>query len=171
MEYINLYNNKREILNKTISRYEEPADGEYKLSVHVYFLNEKGELLIQKRNKNLKRNPSKWAFTGGAVDLNETSIEGAIREVREELGIIIDRNNMELVLSFKREHGFVDVWLVRENIDINNVKLNYDEVTEVKWATFDEVQHLIESNEFVKSTELYFDLFKKLLIRCYGMKL
>ena len=28
----------------------------------------------------------KWAFTGGAVDAGESSVEGALREVHEELG-------------------------------------------------------------------------------------
>lgn len=171
MEIIDLYNKKRERLDKTIIREEEPKDGEYKLSVHVWFLNSKGELLIQKRNENLKRNPGKWAFTGGVVDSGETSVEGAIRETKEELGIKVNENNIELLLSFKREHGFVDVWIVKDDIDINNIVLQESEVVEVKWVSIKELQQLIDRDQFVKSIGLYYDLLIKLLIKCHNVKI
>lgn len=172
MEVIDLYDGRREKLNKTFIRETgEPKQGEYKLSVHVWFLNSKGELLIQKRNKNLKRNPNKWAFTGGIVDANETSIEGAIREAKEELGIDVDKNKIELLLSFKREHGFVDVWLIKDDININDLLLQKSEVSEVRWVSIKELKYLIDSEQFVKSIELYYDLFKKLLEKCYNIKI
>ena len=171
MEIIDLYNSKREKINKTCLRTEEPENGEYKLSVHVWFLNSKGELLIQKRNKNLKRNPDKWAFTGGVVDSEETSLEGAIRETKEELGIDINRNKIELLLSFKREHGFVDVWLIKDDFNINELTLQKSEVSECKWVSIKELKYLIDSEQFVKSVELYYDLFIKLLEKCHNVEI
>ncbi len=171
MEIIDLYNSKREKINKTCLRTEEPEKGEYKLSVHVWFLNSKGELLIQKRNKNLKRNPDKWAFTGGVVDSEETSLEGAIRETKEELGIDINRNKIELLLSFKREHGFVDVWLIKDDFNINELTLQKSEVSECKWVSIKELKYLIDSEQFVKSVELYYDLFIKLLEKCHNVEI
>lgn len=170
MEMIDLYNKKRKKLGKTMERTEEPKEGEYKLSVHVWFLNSKGELLVQKRNENLKRNPGKWAFTGGAVDSGETSEEGAIREIQEELGIKIDEDKMELLLSFKRERGFVDIWLVKDDVDIKNIAIQEDEVTEVKWVSIKELEELIDTDQFVKSIKLYYELFKKLLVKCHNIK-
>ena len=170
MEIIDLYNGKREKLNKTFIREDgEPEDGEYKLSVHVWILNNRGEILIQKRNENLKRNPGKWAFTGGIVDSGETSVEGAIRESKEELGIDIDKNKIELLLSCKREHGFVDVWLVKDNIEINNLVLQKSEVSEAKWVSIEELKRLIDDEQFVKSVDLYYDLFVKLLKKCHNV--
>ncbi len=171
MEIIDLYNGKREKLNKTCLRTEEPEDGEYKLSVHIWFLNSNGELLIQKRNENLKRNPGKWAFTGGAVDSKETSMDGAIREAKEELGIDINTNKIELLLSFKRERGFVDVWLVKDDFDISDLTLQKSEVSEIKWISIKELKHLIDSEQFVKSVELYYDLFIKLLEKCHNVEI
>lgn len=109
MEMIDLYNSKREKINKIWERKSEvePPKGEYKLNVHTYLINDKNELLIQKRGSTLRRHPNKWNFTGGAVDTGESSFEGAKREVREELGIEVD--DLELLLSFRREHDFVDV--------------------------------------------------------------
>lgn len=164
MEKINLYNNKKELLNKEFIReLGEPQPGEYKLSTHVWIINEKKELLIQKRSSTRKSNPSKWAFTGGAVDFGETSVEGALREVKEELGINIDSDSIELLLTLKREHDFVDVWLIDKSIDICDVIIQKEEVSEVKYVSFEKLELMIKNGEFVPSVKLYFDTFKNLL--------
>lgn len=171
MEVIDLYNAKKEKLGKTFIREQgEPEDGEYKLSVHVWILNSKGEVLIQKRNENLKRNPGKWAYTGGIVDEGETSLEGAIRETKEELGINVE-DKIEYLLSFKRERGFVDVWLVKYDIDIENITLQGEEVSEAKWVSIKELKELMNSGKFVKAIDLYYDLFEKLLVKCHNVKI
>ena len=169
MEIIDLYDARKQKLAKTMERSAgEPNEGEFKLSVHTWIVNEKGEFLIQKRNENLKRNPGKWAFNGGAVDANETSLEGAIREVKEELGVSIREEEIEYLLSFKREKGFVDVWLVKKNISLDEIVLQEEEVSEVKWVSLEEVNKLLENGEMVNSVNLYFDLFVKLLRRCHS---
>lgn len=167
MEKMNLYNNKKELIEKEFFRESgEPKEGEYKLSTHVWIINDKKEFLIQKRSSNRKSNPSKWAFTGGAVDFGETSIEGALREMKEELGIKETRDNIELILSLKREHDFVDVWLIKQNININDIIIQKEEVSEVKYVTLNELQNIIENGDFVPAINLYFDTFKILLKKC-----
>lgn len=167
MELVDLYNSRKENLHKTWNRKSElePPKGEYKINVHTWILNDRNELLIQKRGANLKRHPNKWNFTGGAVDTNESSYEGAKREVLEELGIIVD--NLELLISFRREHDFVDVWVCKANINIEDLVLSKREVQEVKWVNFEELEELMNNGEFVPSLKLYYPLFKKLLEKCY----
>ena len=140
MELVDLYDCKREKLNKVWERQSdfEPPFGEYKLNVHTWIINDKNEFLIQKRGACLKRYSNKWNFTGGAVDVNETSLEGAKREVKEELGL--DMENLELLLSFKREHDFVDVWIGRSNVNIDELQLSKREVQEVKWVSMEELE-------------------------------
>ena len=168
MEIIDLYDSKKQKLNKTMERSAgEPADGEFKLSVHTWILNSKGELLIQKRNESLKRNPGKWAFTGGAVDTNETSLNGAKREVKEEIGIEVKDEEIEYLLSFKREKGFVDVWLVKKDIAIEDLKLQDEEVSEARWVSLKTLIELAEKGEMVNSVNLYIDFLVKLLKKCH----
>lgn len=167
MELVDLYNSKRENLNKTWERSSdiEPPIGEYKLNVHTWLINDNYELLIQKRGANLKRHPNKWNFTGGAVDTNENSYEGAKREVKEELGIDVD--NLELLISFRREHDFVDVWIGKTNAKIEDLDTSTREVSEVKWVSLEELEELMNNGEFVPSLKLYYPLLKKLLEKCY----
>ena len=172
MEIIDLYDNKKQKLNKTMVRLAgEPAAGEFRLSVHIWILNSKGELLIQKRSESVKKNPGKWAFTGGVVDTNETSLEGAIREVKEELGVNVRNEEIEYLLSFKREKGFVDVWLVKKDISIDEVILQKEEVAEVKWVSIKEMIELMETGEMVASIDLYLDIFVKLLKKCHNINI
>ena len=171
MEIIDLYDRQKRRLHKTFDRYSgEPGEGEYKQNVHIWFLNSKGELLIQKRSESRSRNPGKWAFTGGAVDAGETSLESAMREVREELGLTFAEDELDFLLSFKREYAFVDVWLIETNIEIDEIKLQEEEVSEVKWVSIREVTNMLEKGEFVKSTKLYYDLFLKILENCYAVR-
>lgn len=171
MEIINLYDNKKHKLEKTLIRENgEPSEGEFKLSVHLWIMNDAGEFLIQKRSCNRKANPNKWAFIGGAVDLNEESYQGAIREAREEMGISLNPENVEFLLGFKREHDFVDVFLAKDNTNINDIKMQEDEVSESKWVSPSELSQIINNGDFVPVINLYYDLFKKLLEKCNGIK-
>lgn len=54
-----------------------------------------GNVLMTRRNKNLKSFPSAWVFPGGHLEKNENFDEGMLREVYEETGIqvIKDGNN------------------------------------------------------------------------------
>ena len=162
MEMVDKLNNKRQMLNKIAERHED-IDGEYRQSVHTWIQNSKGEFLIQKRTPNKKNFPNMWSQTGGGVDKGEITLQAALRECKEELGIDINPDNIELILSFKRKYDFVDVWLVKQDIDISKLVLQKDEVADVKWATVDEIRNLMKSGELAKSIDIYFDMFINLL--------
>ena len=162
MEMVDKLDNKRQMLNRITERSEK-IEGEYRQSVHTWIMNSKGEFLIQKRSPNKKTFPNMWSQTGGGVDEGETTLQAALRECNEELGISIDLNNIELILSFKRKFDFVDVWLVKQDIDISDIVLQKDEVSDVKWASIDEIRELMKAEKLAKSIEIYFDMFINLI--------
>lgn len=166
MEILDLYDSKKQKTNDKFERIKglEPPKGKYKINVHVYIINSENKLLIQKRADNIVRYPGMWNFTGGAVDSGESSYEGAKRELNEELGI---KTDLEYMLSFKREHDFVDVWIGKKDIDIKDIKFDINEVSEVRWVTLEELETMINEDLFVPSIKLYYELFKKLLYKCY----
>lgn len=45
--------------------------------------------IITRRAAKLRGHAGQWAFPGGRLDAGETSLEGAIRETREELGLAL----------------------------------------------------------------------------------
>lgn len=162
MEVVDKLNKRKEPLNKKADRYER-VDGEYCQYVHICIMNDKNEFLIQKRSPYKKIYPNMWSQTGGAVDSGETSLQGAIREVQEELGIDLDKENMEFMLSFKRYHSFVDVWLARQNIELKDIVMQKEEVSEVKWVNKDELKNMIDNGEVSGSVNLYYKMLIDLL--------
>lgn len=171
VEILDLYDARRNKLTKHIIRETEKVkNGEYKQSVHIWIMNSKNEFLLEKRAYNMETNPGKWAFVGGVVDTGETSLEGALRETREELGIDIDVNQIELMFTFKRKEDFVDVWIARKDIELSKLILQKEEVCEAKWVEIDELENMINREEFVPAIKLYYNFFKNLLYTFYLKK-
>lgn len=89
MEIWDLYTKYREKTGKEHVRGKQIPDGYYHLVVHVWIRNRKGEYLISQRAANRPTFPLMWECIGGSVLKGESSIEGAIREVKEEVGTYI----------------------------------------------------------------------------------
>ena len=162
MEFVEMFDNKRKSLNKTVERYTH-ITGEYAQGSHVWIMNSKGELLIQKRSATKRLYPNLWSITSGGTDSGETTLETVYREVKEELGITLKPEELELMMSYKRNHDFVDVCLARKDIDLKDITMQKEEVTEVKWVTEEELENLIKENQTPKSLQTYFGFLKSLI--------
>ena len=51
-------------------------------------------VLLHQRDGNTKINPNKWAFFGGLNEGNEDPTDCLIREVREEIGLTLSRDQV-----------------------------------------------------------------------------
>ncbi|MBP3501859.1 MAG: NUDIX domain-containing protein [Clostridia bacterium] len=162
MELVDKFDNRRAPLNKVTERFEV-IEGEYRQSMHLWIMNDKGEFLIQKRSDNKKTNPGLWSITGGGVEAGERSYETVIREAKEELGVDINPDKVNFMLSIKRRHTFADVYLVMQNVNIDDVVMQEEEVSNVKWATVDEIKKLIDEGQFTSSIKIYLDMLLYLI--------
>ena len=151
MEYWDLYDKNRKKINKTVKRGDPLQDDEYHLVVNAWIKNDKNEFLITQRSEN-KKFAFMWECTGGSVLQGETSIEGAIREVKEELGIDVDKSTGKLIGTTLRYYpncsDIFDVWLFTSNVPLSDVKVQEEEVCNVMWASIDEIKKLREDKKF-----------------------
>lgn len=155
MELVDLLNNRKELIGETCERNAVP-EGKYRLSIHIWIVNDKNEILIQQRSASRKMFPNMWTNTGGACIAGETSIETVFRELREELNVIPNIDDLELIASYKRKKDYVDVWLLRQNININDLKFNDNEVQAAKWVSIEEWKKLLIEEQAIKSSTNYF---------------
>lgn len=155
MEIVDLLNNRKELTGETCERNAVP-DGKYRLSIHIWIVNDKNEILIQQRSANRKMFPNMWTNTGGACIAGENSIETVFRELKEELDIVPSIDNLELIASYKREKDYVDVWILKQNINITDLKFNDNEVQDTKWVTVEDWKKLLIKKQAVKSSTDYF---------------
>lgn len=162
MEILDLYDENRIKTGRTYIRGENMPEDTYRLIVHLLIFDDYGNLLIQKRQKT-KSMANLWDITcGGAASAGETSKEAIARELREELGISLDFTNVRPIITANFKYGFDDFYLVRENINLDEVSLQEEEVAACRWANFDEVMDLMEKDRFVRYKKnfikLLFDL-------------
>lgn len=124
------------------------GSGEYHLVVHIWIISDDGKFLIQRRSEQKKLMPGEWAATGGAAVSGESSFEAASRELREELGISSDEQTLRFLKRINRRSSFVDIWVTRQNMPAENLKLQKSEVSSAKWVTKDCLKTMIKEGRF-----------------------
>lgn len=114
----------------------------------------------------MKNHPNKWDMSSvGHVISGETSIQGAIREVYEELGIKTQKSDYKFICEYIANEFFeiAQVYLVKLDLDITKLRLQKEEVSEVRWLCFNDFKKLFLSRNFVTFSDDYRSLVLKLL--------
>ena len=99
MEFWDLYTEDRKLTGIEHIRGEKLPENMYHLVVHVWIKNSKGEYLISQRSASRLTFPLMWECVGGSVLKGESSIDGAIREAKEEVGVELLPDNGKLIFS------------------------------------------------------------------------
>ena len=156
MEKRDLYNKNKKLTGETIYKNEKIPANRYILVVLVFIQNSQGKFLIQKRSK---QKDGKYASTGGHPKTGETSIDGMITEIEEELGLTVKPEELELIFSGQEnvKQVFFDIYYMRKDFNISDLKLQKEEVDFVEWLSFKEIETLIKKDLFLEShaEELY----------------
>ena len=152
IEYVDIYDrNKNKTGKIKIRNIDSYEDGEYIIGVQLVIFNNNDEILITKRSNTKKVLPGKWECNGGAIDACETSIQGLEREIREELGIILNINKVKLFKTVinEEEHVIKDIYLYRENYDISSLEFTDNEVSDAKFVSINKYMDMFNSGEIV----------------------
>lgn len=151
-ELWDIYDKDRNKTGKTVERGQPMRQGEYHLVVHVWIRNSNGEWLISKRAPN-KPLGGMWECTGGSALSGEDSKTAALREVQEELGVVLNPDNGRLFRSFMRQFhnfpDFSDIWVFEYDCPIESVVLQEDETCGAQWATSEQIIEMIRRGEFI----------------------
>ena len=152
MEIFDLYDKDFNKLDKTMVRGSTNNPGEYHLVVHMWFRNKAGKYLIQQRNKQTDRIPHQWFCTGGAAVSGDTSLQAAMRETKEELGLDLDSSKFKHISQYFMDQSdtnyITDVYLIEEDILIKDLILDTVEVRDVAYKTMDEIKEMIRNKQF-----------------------
>lgn len=154
MEYRDLYDENKNLTGEKISINDEISKGKYINTVVIFIENNRGELLLQINKKyNL------WSTTGGHPKSGESSLDGIITEVKEELGIDISNDKLILFKTIKTEDDFVDLYYLKKDIDLMDIVRN-EEVGEVGWFNDEEILEMISKKKLIPS---HISFYKELL--------
>lgn len=154
-EYFDVLNEKGEYTGIIETREKCHKEGLWHKAVVVFIINSKGQVLLQKRSANKKMWPNMWDITaGGHVLTGEFGFEAIIREAKEELGINLSKDDMTFIGSsistnikgdIINKH-FNEYYIANKDIDETKLKLQEEEVSDVKWIEKDEIIKRIKDN-------------------------
>lgn len=159
MEVWDLYTKDREKTNKTMIRGEKVPEGFYHLSVTVCIFNSEGKMLIQQRVPSKDDWPNLWDVScAGSAISGDTSQTAAEREVFEELGLKINLQNERPHLTNYFADGFNDIYILNMDLDLSKLKLQAEEVQNVKWATMEEIFTMLDEKTFIPYHKSWIEL-------------
>ncbi|MBD5136680.1 MAG: NUDIX domain-containing protein [Lachnospiraceae bacterium] len=139
-EIWDLYDENRMPAGRIHRRGDVMNKGEYHLVIHVCIFNSKNQLLIQQRQPFKSGWPNMWDVTvGGSALSGEDSRMAAERETFEEIGLKIDLSGIRPFFTINFPQGFDDYYIIEQEVDISELKLQEEEVQNVKWADKEEV--------------------------------
>lgn len=143
-ELVDIKGNKtgKILTNIDIGKQNSIPKGYYVSVTGVVIINDNNEILLQKRSRFKRSNPSKWGICGGKVNLGETTLDAVIRETLEEIGIILDKKDLKILSIYTNEKAYFTVYYVRKNVNIAECKLQTDELEEIKFFKIEELQYL-----------------------------
>lgn len=159
MEILDLYNDLGEKLKETIIRGEKPDKGKNIMLSVIFIKNNEDKYLIQKTSKT---KGNYFSSTGGHVTQGENGLETIKRELEEELGIVNVSDKIQHIKTFKypTKPCIFNVYLLNiEQLNISELKLQKEEVEEVKLLTSKEIEDIINNDNFLESHAYIFKNF------------
>jgi 8-oxo-dGTP pyrophosphatase MutT (NUDIX family) len=98
-------------------------------------------LLLTRRAASLRTHRSQWALPGGRCEAEETPVEGALRELHEELGLAVQSDDVLGVLDdYPTRSGYLITPVVVWASSSETLAPNPDEVASVHRIALDEIE-------------------------------
>jgi len=155
MELLDIVDENNNLTGKTEEKEIIHKKGLWHREVAIWIMNNKGEILIQKRAATKKQNPNKWGLTAGHIDAGESIESGMRREILEELGIEINNFSEIEIRKLQEEHHnsntinnyFAYVFFAKVDYDIQDYTIQKEELAELKYITIEELEEIVKNED------------------------
>lgn len=139
-EIFDVVDERDEVIGQQV-RSEVHRRGLRHRAVHILVFNHAGEVFLQKRSMSKDTHPGTWdSSTSGHVDSGEDYDESAIRELQEEIGLVIDAVPERLFkINACEETGQEFVWVYRTKSE-GPFELHPEEIETGGWFEISEVR-------------------------------
>ena len=152
MELIEIVDKNGNLTGQIMDKEEAHDKNLLHNEVAVFIINDKKQILLQKRSANKRFNPNKWGLCAGHVDAGESLESAALRELKEEVGIDIDMDELkqftkrEFTIGHTNSH-ITYFYFIKSNLNEDDFIIQKEELSEVKWFDIDEVVKIIKSKD------------------------
>ena len=152
MEYLDIVDENGNYTGELLERKEVHKKNLLHNEISIFVINEKGEVLLEKRSPNKKNNPNKWGLVAGHVEHLESISDAALRELEEEIGYSISKEQLHplldrLLLRGESNSYFSYCFYVLCNLKEEEFTLQKEEVSAVKWVPINELLDRIRNHD------------------------
>ena len=180
MEYLDIYDKNAMKLDIKKEKELVHLEGALHKTIHLWIINDKNELLLQRRSNDNPRYPGKLEISvAGHIRSGENSVEAIQREAFEEIGIRINPYFLEYLFSYKHQrimkdtyinNEISDVYIYKYNVEIDKCLFNDKAVSELKYVNYLELEKMWrkKDKELIDHEEHYeilFCMLKKYIIK------
>lgn len=158
----------------SVTREEAHQKGLWHRTVHIWIINSKGMILLQKRSETKDTHPGKWDIScAGHLSAGDKSVQGAIRELKEELGISVQTEDLNYLFTIPQttvvdrlnitDNEFSDVYLLKKDLIPKNLSIQAQELSEIKFVDLNELKRKVlpsHDPDFVPHETEYTKLFE-----------
>ncbi|MBP5679324.1 MAG: NUDIX domain-containing protein [Bacilli bacterium] len=160
-EYFDVLDCNRKSLDYKKERGEKLLDHEYNMGAEDFIICDNKILMTQRSPE--KSHPGMWEVPGGCSQAGEESFDTLVREMSEEVGVKVDSSNTRYIGTKLYKKQFVDIYETVTSIDIHDIKVQEEEVSEVRFVGKEEFEELVSQEKVVPSVLNRFHSFKDLL--------
>ncbi len=140
-ELVDILNEDGSLTGRTEMKSVAHQKGLFHPTIHVWIYTRDGRLLIQKRGKHKKSFPLLWDVSvAGHIGAGEDIVQSALREVEEEIGLVLQPGSLTKVGVFKsekdhsknfRDYEFHHSFIAELNVPFDTLKKQDAEVEEL----------------------------------------
>ncbi len=158
-EYWDIYDVDRIKTQRTHLRGEPIEDGDYHLVVNIWIYNSQGKVLLTQRHPQIPFG-LKWACTGGSALAGENTLQAAIRETKEEIGIDVEPEELILAGQERRLHSFLDTFVVCKEIQPQQIVMQAEEVVDFCWVDEEEYRAMEQKGLLHPALKNFFEIYR-----------
>lgn len=169
MEKRDLFDASGKALGKTIVRGAPMPEGAFVLSVSIFTVNDKGEILVTLRAPEKPNFPNVWEITAGGAIAGECGIEAAVRELREETGFKAGKDDLRLLRVIREPSAFVECYLYRTNLPASAVILQEKETVAARFISIKRFEELLHTDSIAQPVAFRYGVVRDALYRAVGL--
>lgn len=152
-EYLDVLTDTGAKTGQTKSRKLVHQDGDWHQTVHIWIINSRGDILLQRRALEKESHPGQLDIScAGHISAGDSALDSALRELHEELGLELAESDLEHIGAVKSartdepkylNNEFTEIYLVRRDFDPAILKLQPEEVSECFFLPYREFKAMV----------------------------
>ena len=161
----------------TATKRQAHEKGLWHTSAHIWIYNSKGDIMLQKRSASKDTFPGLWDISvAGHISAGETPLQGALREINEEIGLDVTPDMLEYLTTIHMEYpypacGWINrehcyVYLMKADFDPMELNLQKEEVEQARFFTPEEFAGMIKADRGkIVPHENYYDTILDAIVK------